>query len=80
MFLAILFLYFNRKLGFDHGISTAVYHMHELLAFIFPIIGAYIADSYLGLFRTITIMAFVYFIGATTIAIGSIESLNLPRA
>jgi dipeptide/tripeptide permease len=58
--------------------STALFHTNELLSYFFTIIGAIIADSYWGLFKTLTIMSFVFCIGAFVVALGAVESLNLP--
>lgn len=75
---AILLLYFNRKLNFDPSISTAMYHTNELLAYSFTIIGAIIADSWLGLFHTILWMILVFSIGNAVVAVAAVEVLNLP--
>lgn len=58
--------------------STALFHTNELLSYFFPIIGAVIADSYWGLFKTLTIMSFVFAVGIAIVSIGAIETLNLP--
>jgi solute carrier family 15 (oligopeptide transporter), member 1 len=73
-----LALYFHVKLGLDTNLATSVFHIHECLAYFFTIVGAIVADSFLGHFKTILIMAFIYSVGATTVAIGNIEPLNLP--
>jgi solute carrier family 15 oligopeptide transporter 1 len=65
-------------LGFDQSISTALFHTNELLSYFFPIIGAVIADSYWGLFKTLTIMSFIFAMGVAIVSIGAIEMLNLP--
>lgn len=75
---AILLLYLNRKLNFDPSISTAIFHTNELLAYFATIFGAIIADSWLGLFKTITWMTLVFSIGSFLVTLGAIEVLNLP--
>lgn len=71
-------LFYNRKLGFDPNASTALFHTYETLVFSFTIVGAIIADKWLGLYRTLITMSFVYAVGAAFLAVGSIEPLNLP--
>lgn len=71
-------LFFNRKLGFDPTISTALFHTYECLVFSFTIIGAIIADNWLGLYKTLISMSFVYAIGAAFLSIGNIDPLGLP--
>lgn len=75
---AILALYFHVKLNLDTNSATSVFHIHECLVYFFTIVGAIIADSILGHFKTIIIMAFIYSVGAVTVSIGNIEPLNLP--
>lgn len=75
---AILALYLHRKLNFDPSTSTAIFHTNELLAYAFTIIGAIIADSWLGLFKTILWMSLVFAVGGAVVSVGSIELLNLP--
>lgn len=58
--------------------STALYHTYEFLIYFFTIFGAIIAESWLGLFRTLASMTFIYSIGAALISISGIETLNLP--
>jgi dipeptide/tripeptide permease len=76
--LGILLLFLNRKLNFDKNLSTAVFHINELLGFLIPVFGAIIADSYLGIYKTITWMSLVFACGCFIIAVGAIEALNLP--
>lgn len=75
---AILALYLNTKLNFDPSISTAIYHINELLVYSFTIVGAIIADSWLGLYRTILWMTLVFSVGSSIVSFASVESLNLP--
>lgn len=77
-FSATLSLFFNRKLGFDPSFSTALFHTYEFSVFFLTIIGAIIADTWLGLYKTLLSMSCVYAVGAALIALGTIEPLNLP--
>lgn len=75
---AVLALFLHRKLNFDPNEATALYHTYEFLIYFFTIIGAIIAESWLGLFKTITTMSFVYAVGAAILALGAIEAWNMP--
>lgn len=77
-FSAILFLFFNQKVGYDEDESTAAYHSYEFLLYVFPIVGAIVADSLLGRYRTMAIMSIVIAIGSFITAVGVIDALNLP--
>lgn len=71
-------LYFHNKLGFDPSTSTALFHTYEFSVFSFTIVGAIIADKWLGLYRTLITMSCVYATGAALLSLGNIEPLNLP--
>lgn len=71
-------LYLNRKLNFDPSSSTAIFHTNELLAYGFTIVGAIIADSWWGHFKTILWMSLVFTVGSVIVSLGAIELLNLP--
>ncbi|CAG9803155.1 unnamed protein product [Chironomus riparius] len=74
----ILVLYMTIKLGYNDNTATVLFHIFTSLVYFFPIMGAIIADSYLGKFRTILYLSCVYAIGSCMIAAGAIPTLNLP--
>lgn len=75
---ATLSLFFNRKLGFDPSMSTALFHTYEFFVFSLTIVGAIIADNWLGIYKTLLSMSFVYSMGALIIALGTVDPLGLP--
>ncbi|XP_026325195.1 peptide transporter family 1-like isoform X2 [Hyposmocoma kahamanoa] len=75
---AFLTLYLRSKLGFSDDISTEIYHIFNICVYIFPIIGGILADNYLGKYRTILYMMFVYAAGNVLVAITAIPYLELP--
>lgn len=77
-FLAILTLYLNRKLNFGQNASTAIFHTSELLSYLFPIVGAVIADSWWGHFKTVLWMLLLFSGGSFILALGAIETLGIP--
>lgn len=48
---AVLVLYFKYFLRWDDNFSTAIYHTFVALCYLTPILGALIADSWLGKFK-----------------------------
>lgn len=50
-FTAILALYLRNILGFSEDIATVLYHTFSMLCYFTPILGAIIADNYIGKFR-----------------------------
>lgn len=65
----ILLLYMIQKLGYTDANSATVVSFFTATCYILPIIGGYIADHYLGKFKTIVYFAIPYVIGQ--ILIGS---------
>jgi solute carrier family 15 oligopeptide transporter 1 len=75
---AILPLFLHNKMGFDKNTSTSIFHVYEGMTLLFTVAGAILADTWMGLYRSIIIMSSVYTIGFGIIAVGMIEPLNLP--
>ncbi|KGL81983.1 Solute carrier family 15 member 1, partial [Tinamus guttatus] len=73
---AVLVLYFKYFLHWDDNLSTAIYHTFVALCYLTPILGALIADSWLGKFKTIISLSIVYTIGQAVMAISSINDLT----
>ncbi|XP_060117850.1 solute carrier family 15 member 2 isoform X2 [Heteronotia binoei] len=60
---AVLTLYFLYFLHWNENTSTSVYHAFSGLCYFTPVIGAFIADSWLGKYKTIIYLSIVYVIG-----------------
>ncbi|NXO29079.1 S15A1 protein, partial [Cisticola juncidis] len=73
---AVLTLYFTRFLHWDDNFATAIYHTFVALCYLTPILGAILADSWLGKFRTILYLSIIYAIGQTVLSVGSINDLT----
>uniref|UniRef100_A0A8C7FIS0 Solute carrier family 15 member 2 n=1 Tax=Oncorhynchus kisutch TaxID=8019 RepID=A0A8C7FIS0_ONCKI len=73
---AVLTLYFINYLHWDPNLSTAVYHAFSSLCYFTPVLGALIADSWLGKFKTIIYLSVVYVIGHIVKSVGAIPSVG----
>ncbi|XP_032384723.1 solute carrier family 15 member 2 [Etheostoma spectabile] len=73
---AVLTLYFLTYLRWDKDLSTAVYHAFSSLCYFTPILGALIADSWLGKFKTIIYLSIVYVIGHVVKSVGAIPTVG----
>ncbi|KAM4024647.1 solute carrier family 15 member 2 isoform 2-T2 [Anomaloglossus baeobatrachus] len=73
---AVLTLYFLNYLHWDENLSTTVYHAFTSLCYFTPIIGAPIADAWLGKFNTIFWLSIVYVVGHVIKSVGAIPSVG----
>ncbi|XP_017359007.1 solute carrier family 15 member 1 [Cebus imitator] len=73
---ALLILYFTNFIRWDDNLSTAIYHTFVALCYLTPILGALIADSWLGKFKTIVSLSIVYTIGQVVLSVSSITDLT----
>uniref|UniRef100_A0A3Q2QRX4 Solute carrier family 15 member 2 n=1 Tax=Fundulus heteroclitus TaxID=8078 RepID=A0A3Q2QRX4_FUNHE len=73
---AVLTLYFLSYLKWDKDLSTAIYHAFSGLCYFTPILGAVIADSWLGKFKTIIYLSIVYVIGHVVKSVGAIPTVG----
>ncbi|XP_063070274.1 solute carrier family 15 member 2 isoform X2 [Engraulis encrasicolus] len=73
---AVLTLYFIHYLHWDKDLSTAVYHAFSSLCYFTPILGALIADSWLGKFKTIIYLSIVYVLGHVVKSVGAIPDVG----
>uniref|UniRef100_A0A8D2AVR9 Solute carrier family 15 member 2 n=1 Tax=Sciurus vulgaris TaxID=55149 RepID=A0A8D2AVR9_SCIVU len=73
---AVLTLYFLYFLHWNEDTSTSVYHAFSSLCYFTPILGAAIADSWLGKFKTIIYLSLVYVLGHVLKSLGAIPVLG----
>ncbi|CAH2103133.1 unnamed protein product [Euphydryas editha] len=75
----ILSLYLRDKLGYGDDSATVIYHTFTMFAYFFPLIGAMIADGWLGRFRTILYLSVVYATGSILISVTAMPPVKLPQ-
>uniref|UniRef100_A0A8C5HU60 Solute carrier family 15 member 1-like n=1 Tax=Gouania willdenowi TaxID=441366 RepID=A0A8C5HU60_GOUWI len=73
---AVLVLYFKFFLRWDDDLSTSIYHTFVALCYLTPILGAIVADSWLGKFKTIIYLSIVYAIGQVAMAVSAIHDIT----
>ncbi|KAM8974923.1 solute carrier family 15 member 1 [Pelodytes ibericus] len=73
---AVLVLYFKYFLRWDDNLSTVVYHTFVAVCYLTPILGAIIADSWLGKFKTIVYLSIVYTAGQAILSVSAIHDLT----
>lgn len=77
-FSAILVLYARNYLLFDDDSSTAVYHAFTLLAYLTPLFGGILADSYIGKYKAIAYLSVVYVLGHVLKTVAAIPYIPSP--
>ncbi|XP_036946325.1 solute carrier family 15 member 1-like [Acanthopagrus latus] len=73
---AVLVLYFKYFLQWDDDFATTIYHTFVALCYLTPILGAIVADSWLGKFKTIVYLSIVYTLGQIIMAVSAIHDIT----
>uniref|UniRef100_A0A3P9NIH5 Solute carrier family 15 member 1 n=1 Tax=Poecilia reticulata TaxID=8081 RepID=A0A3P9NIH5_POERE len=73
---AVLVLYFKYFLRWDDDLAISIYHTFVAFCYLTPILGAVIADSWLGKFKTIIYLSIVYAIGQVAMAVSAIHDIT----
>ncbi|XP_044201162.1 solute carrier family 15 member 1b [Thunnus albacares] len=73
---AVLVLYFKYFLKWDDDFATTIYHTFVALCYLTPILGAIVADSWLGKFKTIVYLSIVYTAGQVVMAVSAIHDIT----
>ncbi|XP_056287021.1 solute carrier family 15 member 1b [Pseudoliparis swirei] len=73
---AVLVLYFKYFLQWDDDFATTIYHTFVALCYLTPIMGAIVADSWLGKFKTIVYLSIVYTVGQAVLAVSAIHDIT----
>ncbi|XP_044142469.1 solute carrier family 15 member 1 [Bufo gargarizans] len=73
---AVLVLYFKYFLQWDDNLATVVYHTFVAVCYLTPILGAIIADSWLGKFKTIVYLSIVYAVGQVIMSVSAIHDIS----
>uniref|UniRef100_A0A3B5MN28 Solute carrier family 15 member 1a n=1 Tax=Xiphophorus couchianus TaxID=32473 RepID=A0A3B5MN28_9TELE len=73
---AVLVLYFKYFLRWDDDLAISIYHTFVAFCYLTPILGAIIADSWLGKFNTIIYLSIVYAIGQVAMAVSAIHDIT----
>ncbi|KAM4730711.1 solute carrier family 15 member 1 [Anableps anableps] len=73
---AVLVLYFKYFLRWDDDLAISIYHTFVAFCYLTPILGAIVADSWLGKFKTIIYLSIVYAIGQVAMAVSAIHDIT----
>ncbi|KAI6200497.1 hypothetical protein M3Y96_00740500 [Aphelenchoides besseyi] len=73
-----LALYFMKTIGADPVTSTLVLQTFLFGSYVFPFLGAILADSFLGKFPTIICMSIAYIVGLCVLTYSSMKPMGSP--
>ncbi|CAI5519047.1 unnamed protein product [Closterium sp. Naga37s-1] len=76
-------MYLNERLKLSQATATEMVHLFIVAAYLAPLFGAFISDSYLGKYRTILYLSFIYCAGNWLVAFSALHttpSAALPWA
>ncbi|MEN6451346.1 MAG: MFS transporter [Thermoguttaceae bacterium] len=71
---AILLLYMIRILDFDDGKASAIYSYFVAGCYLLPLVGGFIADRFLGNYKTIVYFSIPYVLGQGILAVASLHN------
>lgn len=74
----VLSLFLKNALRMEESDATITYHVWTMLCYFFPVVGAIIADSWLGKFKTIAILSMVYALGNIVVSLAAVTTWGLP--
>ncbi|VDM79492.1 unnamed protein product [Strongylus vulgaris] len=76
---AILTLYFIYEHGYTESFATLIYHAFTCLAYLAPLAGSVLADSYLGRFKVILYGSSIYVLGHVLLSFGAVPTMGLCK-
>jgi solute carrier family 15 oligopeptide transporter 1 len=75
----ILIIYLTKFLLLNDNTATGIYHAFAMLCYFCPLLGAIIADAYIGQYKTIVSLSIVYFLGELVLTLTAIKPLGAPN-
>eukprot|EP00026_Physarum_polycephalum_P005140 Phypoly_transcript_05169.p1 GENE.Phypoly_transcript_05169~~Phypoly_transcript_05169.p1 ORF type:complete len:553 (+),score=98.88 Phypoly_transcript_05169:272-1930(+) len=73
---AILVLYLSNYLNFSENSSTAILHAFTMAAYATCVLGGYVSDAWLGKYRTIFYVSFIYCAGSCVLSLTAIPGVT----
>ena len=78
-FRTVLFIFFTSFIKLPQNTATAIYHTFTTICYFTPVLGAILADGYIGLYKTIVSLSILYFIGELILTLTSMQPLGAPN-
>jgi len=59
--------------------ALLIYHLFTVICYFTPILGAILADGYIGLYKTILSLSCLYFLGEVVLVLTSMIPIGAPE-
>ncbi|XP_026317909.1 solute carrier family 15 member 1-like [Hyposmocoma kahamanoa] len=74
----ILSLYLRNVLCLHENVATVVYHIFIMMCYAMPLVGAILADNFIGRYKVILYFSIIYLVGTVLTCCSAIPPLMLP--
>ncbi|XP_072931128.1 solute carrier family 15 member 2-like [Epargyreus clarus] len=74
----ILSLYLRNVLCLHENVATVIYHIFIMMCYTMPLLGAILADNFIGRYKVILHFSMIYLAGAVLTCCSAIPPLRLP--
>jgi dipeptide/tripeptide permease len=75
----VLYIFLSKFLALDANTSLLIYHLFTVICYFTPILGAILADGYIGLYKTILSLSCLYFLGEVVLVLTSMIPIGAPE-
>ena len=75
----VLYIFLSKFLALDANTSLLIYHLFTVICYFTPILGAILADGYIGLYKTILSLSCLYFLGEAVLVLTSMIPIGAPE-
>ena len=75
----VLYIFLSKFLALDANTALLIYHLFTVICYFTPILGAILADGYIGLYKTILSLSCLYFVGELILVLSSMMPLGAPE-
>ena len=75
----VLFIFLTNFIKLEQDSAIAIYHAFTVVCYFTPVLGAILADGYIGLYKTILSLSILYFVGEIILTLTSMVPLGAPN-
>eukprot|EP01132_Coremiostelium_polycephalum_P008258 gene8258-10148_t len=72
----VLVLYLKDFMGYSPNTAVSILHSFNFIAYLLPMLGAYMADARIGKFKTILYFSLIYLVGTIFLSVSSVDGVT----